>query len=556
MKKTILLLSMFIFNSVWANDFSVILSQGERNQSLRSDLVSNNFQNSLDELSNSVRVKGNRALMLMNGKMSYPARYAMIKNAKKSIILSTFSIYSRRTSSGDIADESSREMVRILLEKKRAGLEVIVIYDGATSVLAQSQTAIDRLREGGVKVIKYNPVVSQNSELPLGLSLLPGAIRFATNQNPINNRWHEKTLIVDGKYLLTGGLNWGDLYATGNTYSSYSYRPQDFFSQPLIREIGVPPQSSWGPLDPDSWRDTDLLVEGPVVTQAVRRLLFDFSLLDLLGQSGRPGFKYKNASMEDILEAYNQYMVTYGQHESKYFDTNYLNTERQTQVFSGSFQPTMRYIYQRPYMDRRLDERNQQLAQHARSHGLEYNADNPSTYITNYYLNVINKAQKQILWGCHSNRPTDQMLDALKRAALRGVKIYIMGNSREAAKTLPDGGQIMYPSALCHYRPLIQAGQGNIRIFEWQREESIAGQNVKSGAFHSKVFSVDGVITSVGSYNMSKASFRKHTEGTIVVADPQFSRVAEQMFEEDLKFTREVTLDNLPASADTRCSNY
>lgn len=548
-------LFLYCFSS-FSEEVNVVLSNSQRNKAVQSRLVGHDFQNSLNELSNSVRYKNNQSLMLMNGMMSYPVRYALIKNAKKSIILSTFSIYSRETKDGQVADSYSREMVNLLIQKKRAGLEVIVIYDGATSVLAQSQTAIDHLRANGIKVIKYNPVVSQDAELALGLSILPGAIRLLTNQNPINNRWHEKTMIVDGTYLVSGGLNWGDLYATGNTYSSYIYSASEFFSNPLVKEIGVRAQKGWGSLKPDSWRDTDILVKGPVVTEAVRRLLFDFSLLDLLSESGRPGYKFKNADTEDIVEAYNLYLKTYGKKENKYFNKNYLNNERDYQIYSGSFKPTVRYIYQRPYMDKDLDDRNGQIASHARQSSLEYNTDNPSTYITNYYLNIINKAEKQILWGCHSNRPTPQMLKALERAAKRGVKIYIIGNSREAAKTLPDQGMLMYPSARCHYRPLLRAGKGNIRIFEWQRELSINGNKVKSGAFHSKVFSVDGVLTSVGSYNMSKASFQKHTEGTMVVTDPEFSKNAESMFKNDLKFTREVKLSELKDEDQQGCSNY
>lgn len=540
----------------FAVEIDVVLNETGRSQALSSPLMSNTFQTQLDEISNSVRTINNKALLLVNGQMSYPARYALLENAKRSIILSTFSIYSQKTRDGNVLDLFSRKMVDILIRKKARGLKVLVIYDGATSVLAQSQTAIDRMRAGGIKVIKYNPVVSQNAELGLGPSLLPGAIRLLTNQNPINNRWHEKTMIVDGTYLISGGLNWGELYATGNAFSEKIYSASDFYSNPLIREIGVTPKTEWTPAQSDSWRDTDILIKGPVVTGAVRRLLLDFSLLDILAEKGRKGYKYKNARMEDIFEAYERYQQTYAHDESSFFNAEYLKNDRSYQIFSGSPSiKNMRYVYQRPYMDRKLDSRNAQISAYARRNGLEYNSKNPSTYITNLYLNLIKKAQKQILWGCHSNRPTEKMLEALKNAAARGVKIYIMGNSKESAKTLPDGGLLMYPSAYCHYKPLLEAGAGNIRIFEWQRHALINGNRVTSGAFHSKMFSVDGILTSVGSYNMSKASSGKHTEGTIVVTDKDFTKKAEEMFKTDARFTREIQLDEL-SRVQGNCSNY
>ena len=66
---------------------------------------------------------------------------------------------------------------------------------------------------------------------------------------------------------------------------------------------------------------------------------------------------------------------------------------------------------------------------------------------------------------------------------------------------------------------------------------------VKNGAYHSKVFSVDGVLTSVGSYNISKASFGKHAEGTLVLQDKDFAKKAEEMFLKDLTFSKEITLE-------------
>lgn len=562
MKSVLLLGIVFLLNSaaVKAVDVNTVLDEGTRNQALRSTLRSNQFQTYMDEISDSVRVKGNQYTFLMNGMMSYPARYALLENAKKSIIVSTFSIYSGQTWDGTIKDDHSRKMVDMLIKKKKQGLEVVLIYDGATSTLAKSQPAINKLRANGISVIKYNPIVTDTHELSLALSIFPGALRMLGNLNPINNRWHEKTMIIDGTYLISGGLNWGTLYATGNNFSTFQYSPESFSSIPLIKEIGVKPMHSWGPLKPDSWRDTDILIKGPIASQAARRLLLDYSLIEVISQKGRDGYKYKNADLADIAEAYQWYTEKYEPHADKYFNLSYGNGERSYMLFDeAGFQrdSTVRYIYQRPYLHQKLDDTHSRIENYANQYGLSYNYDQPSTYITNYYLNVINNAKKQILWGCHSNRPTPLMLEALKQAAQRGVKIYIIGNSREAATTLPEYGQLMYPLGSCNYGPLLTAGKGNIRIFEWQRKVKINDQVITSGAFHSKVFSVDGVLTSVGSYNLSKASFQKHTEGTFVISDKDFAREAEQMFQRDLKFTKEVKLEDIRTEdLSKRCQNY
>ena len=51
------------------------------------------------------------------------------------------------------------------------------------------------------------------------------------------------------------------------------------------------------------------------------------------------------------------------------------------------------------------------------------------------------------------------------------------------------------------------------------------------------------MLTSIGSYNISKASFGKHSEGTLVLQDKDFAREAEAMFLKDLAFSQEITLE-------------
>jgi phosphatidylserine/phosphatidylglycerophosphate/cardiolipin synthase-like enzyme len=139
------------------------------------------------------------------------------------------------------------------------------------------------------------------------------------------------------------------------------------------------------------------------------------------------------------------------------------------------------------------------------------------------------------------------MMEALVAAAKRGVQIFLIGNSPESAEALPGNGKFLYRKASGLYDELLSRGGGYIRLFEWRRDMNIDGRIVRGGAFHSKVFSVDGLITSVGPYNVSKASFGKHTEGTMVIIDPEFARQTEQMFQHDLEFSSEVTPPKSPS---------
>ncbi|HVK60528.1 MAG TPA: phosphatidylserine/phosphatidylglycerophosphate/cardiolipin synthase family protein [Bdellovibrionales bacterium] len=520
---------------------NVVLDERTRREGLVGEIASERFQAQMDVLSDSTRVAGNQAQLLISGQQSYPVRFKLIDDATKSIIISTFSIYSGQEN-GDIGDETTRILVEKLIDaKQRRGVDVRVVVDGGTSVLAQSTLALQKLRDGGIKVIKYNPIVSKKQDAPLLVSILPGASKLLQGYEPIEARWHEKTMVIDGKYVITGGLNWGEIYGKPNALVSSAYSPLEFSNRELIREVGVQPIAAWGDGSPTAWRDTDVLVKGPIAAEVSKKLLRDFALLDIMNAKPGPK-KYMDATDEDYASA------------AAVFDSEYKNNPKFFHDWSRESLPrnsgTMRYISQRPKIDRKRTESAKPLVEYAQQNELFVEQSNPHLYMTNFYVNAINKAQKQILWGCHSNRPTDEMLNALRAAAKRGVKIIIVGNSPESARNLPDFGTLMYPLALCHYRNLLSDADGNVRIFEWQKSVERDGQTLTAGAFHSKVFSIDGVLTSVGSYNMSKASWGKHTEGTIVVTDPDFARSAEQMFQTDLGFSKELRLEEL---SDSRC---
>lgn len=537
-----LVLSLMASCPAFSQSPNVVLSDTERYGSMKSTLMSDSFQQKLDVISNSKRSGGNDALLLVSGQMSYPVRFHLIDRASKSIIISTFSMYSGNKK-GEIADETSRILVDKLIAAKRdRNVDVRVILDGATSVLAQSTLVIKKLRDAGIKVIKFNPVDSNNNDT-WGGAVVNGFGDMISGAYPVRNRWHEKTMIVDGEYAVGGGLNWGDIYGKSNAMVSAAYSPQEFYSHYLIQDIGLASVNSWSEASDTAWRDTDILVRGPVVQEASKQLLTDFLLLEIMSERRGQTRDFMDATEEQMKLAQTRFTEQY-QNDIRYFPV------LATSQFRAVPEDSMRYISQRPFLDRKRTESQSGLSSYAETQGVTVVGTNPLLYMTNFYLNVIDKAEKQIIWGCHSNRPTPEMLSALHRAAQRGVKVYIMGNSPESARNLPDGGWLMYPLALCDYRDLMENTNGNVRMFEWQKSVELNGQKLTAGAFHSKLFSVDGVLTSVGSYNISKASFRQHTEGTFIYNSPSFARSAEEMFQTDLQFTQEMTLAQLK---DGRC---
>ena len=518
--------------SCWARDTNVVMSDQDRQKALNGPLSSLDFQEKMDVVSNSTRVSYDKSLFLVNGMMSYPVRYQLIDSAKKSILISTFSIYGTNKK-GKLNQKSTRIMIDKIAAAVKRGVEVKIITDGGSSLLGKSDDALDALRDTGATLYKYNPIVNQYDDAPYSLAILPILKKMIAGQAPLNNRWHEKSMVVDGKYLLIGGLNWGDIYAYGNAFSAQIYSPENFYNHPLAQEIGLKQKSSWPKIIDSGWRDTDLLLSGEIAAEVGTRLLKDMILFELINERG----KSKWPNYVDVAQRDYDFV-------NEFFDVAYRDHETYFEEFYSQHEANVRYIAQRPYLDRKLKKTHKQLRQYAKNNDLFVDDKNPSLYISNFYINTIRNAQKQIIWGCHSSRPPEIVLRELRKAARRGVKIYLLGNSKESSKTLPDKGILMYRGAFCHYRDLMQ-DQPNIRIFEYKGSEIIRGQEFVSGAFHSKLFSVDGIITSIGSYNISKASYQKHTEGTAVILDTEFAKEAEQIYQNDLMFSQEVLLDDL-----------
>jgi cardiolipin synthase len=79
------------------------------------------------------------------------------------------------------------------------------------------------------------------------------------------------------------------------------------------------------------------------------------------------------------------------------------------------------------------------------------------------------------------------------------------------------------------YEPLLEGG---VRIFQLQ-----------VAVLHAKTAVIDGAWSTIGSANIDRRSFIHNYELNIVVIDPAFGRDMEAAFNEDLRSSKEVTLE-------------
>jgi cardiolipin synthase A/B len=172
---------------------------------------------------------GNKATLLQDGRAAYGAMLAAIRAARSSIHLEMYIF-----EAGDVG----REFGAALAERRRAGVEVRVMYDSVGSKDTPPEFFED-LRRRGIEVVEYNPVSAANL-LEKGLAL--------------QHRDHRKLMVVDGRVAFLGGINISKTYG------------------PAPRGPGgsTPSPGADAPFEDRPWRDTQLRLEGPVVAQLQR----------------------------------------------------------------------------------------------------------------------------------------------------------------------------------------------------------------------------------------------------------------------------------------------
>ncbi len=96
-------------------------------------------------------------------------------------------------------DETGRETIAAMTAAARRGVKVRVIVDATTQYKFSSYSVLQPLVAAGGQILPYNPIVEWAAE------------RWNNGLN-VNQRLHEKLLIVDGAHAVIGGRNVGDNY--------------------------------------------------------------------------------------------------------------------------------------------------------------------------------------------------------------------------------------------------------------------------------------------------------------------------------------------------------
>jgi cardiolipin synthase A/B len=138
------------------------------------------------------------------------------------------------------------------------------------------------------------------------------------------------------------------------------------------------------------------------------------------------------------------------------------------------------------------------------------------------FLLSITSAKKSILITNSYFIPDDTMIEALLKAAARGVRVVILVPGK-------IDHQITYRASRSNYGRMLLGG---IQIFEYM-----------PALMHAKTMVVDGVWATVGSTNFDNRSFALNEELNLTAYDSGIAQRLEEAFEQDLKYSRKITYE-------------
>ena len=163
--------------------------------------------------------ENNRVTYYKNGEEFFPAMIEGLKQAKEFIFMEFFIISDGKEWS---------EVLEILKQKAKEGVDVRLIYDDMGCVGTISTHTPRRLRKCGIKCYKFHPF----------RPILSGVF---------NNRDHRKIVVIDHQMAFTGGINLADEYAN------------------LIKRFGY-------------WKDTMVRIEGSGINNLITIFLQNHDL--------------------------------------------------------------------------------------------------------------------------------------------------------------------------------------------------------------------------------------------------------------------------------------
>ncbi|EKD69171.1 MAG: phospholipase D-family protein [uncultured bacterium] len=413
-----------------------------------------------DELARQSGNQTAQARIVTDNVESWYARWHMLSNAKKSLDVTYFIVEK---------DVFGMSMLGLLLKKAREGVKIRLMMDArGTKELTRTFIGQDHLQEllafPNVEIKTYN-AVSQRL-----LSVI-GNIRHLIGSN------HDKIIIADSEWFITGGRNVSMNYFVDPRDAGYVYRDTDvlFRSKGLAAEMQKAFDEEFNShtayvLKRDSFGNW---VSRALDLEIARRAMNAY----MMGNGLLPGDNKIAAKYNEELSKY-KHLQSYASYQPFYGDRSYPAIVLDKHSFRGT--------------------RND---------------------ITPAVSAMIRFAKKEIIIQNPYVILTPEILKALKEANDRGVNIIIHTNSPVSSDSL------MTQAFFLEDWPNILKLLPTCKLYAFNGERKL----------HAKVFVFDREITVAGTYNMDYMSEQINSEVVTAVKSTDFGQRMALRIAEDIK---------------------
>ena len=137
-------------------------------------------------------------------------------------------------------------------------------------------------------------------------------------------------------------------------------------------------------------------------------------------------------------------------------------------------------------------------------------------------FSIASARERLYVWSGYFT-PDDDLVALLVHAAERKVDVRILTANQQSDVPLAWwGGRARYEELL----------EGGVRIWEFQ-----------PAMMHAKGFVIDGTWATVGAMNFDSRSMALNDETNLLVLNPEFGRMLERVFRDDLRHAREIGLE-------------
>jgi len=202
-------------------------------------------KSSIEGIYGSTFSDGNTVSLLYKGRESFQAIFSSIKDAQ-SLIALQFYIFRN--------DETGTELAGLLKKKAKEGVKIFILYDHFGSLWTPKSFWND-LAEAGVNIKASRPFIWSS---PFHYT----------------RRDHRKLIIIDGTKAITGGFN------IGNEYRGFHLRHKR-----------------------KPWRDTGIILEGPVVSELFRTFRMTWEAMGRKPIVPKTQYQYNDAHPGNGLSA-------------------------------------------------------------------------------------------------------------------------------------------------------------------------------------------------------------------------------------------------------------